>query len=121
MKFYVSLIYTNSYSGNFEREMTAFCTGIETPRGSEYIRDHVDPFWKQNSFAYNIEQNEDHWEEECAIFPNPDYRNNGYGLHVKNVGKNKDKYKWPAFMTVGIFTIIKPSEQQLINLKKKCN
>lgn len=114
MKFYVTLIYTNKYSGNFEREMLSFCTGLKFPRGSEYVMKQEHTFWEDNVYEYNIEQHEDHWEEACAIFPNPDYRNDGVGGHYKN----KDKYKFPAFMAAGVFTIKEPPKEIIMKLKK---
>lgn len=88
---WVVIIDTDSYSGNFEREMSAYCTGLY----GEYVDDYYAnqfrieraisgdddaPF--DNIIAYIINDHEA--SESCAICPTPGWFNNGVGGHFKD-------------------------------------
>lgn len=80
------IIDTNKYSGNFEREMIAFITGVETGRGEKYSEiaqkelDANTLEWFEDNI---VEKHYDTHLELCSIYPNPRYVNDGLGNHFE--------------------------------------
>lgn len=114
------IIDTNSYSGNFEREMGAYITGLETIRGELFvhdIRNHYGFDEDEDGDWYECEKNPygdifrtwpgDHGEELANICPTPEYKKSG-----KKV-RNKDVYQ-----SVQIRTSQRPTEEQIKVLKE---
>jgi hypothetical protein len=109
MKNYILAIDTDSYSGNFEREMSGWIMGHDYynefyDRGkSKESRDrHPElteyTLWKDlcTSFEFDSE----YGEQACGIVETPGYSNNGTGKHTKiALG---EKRVWPAYQSVGI-------------------
>jgi hypothetical protein len=120
---YIFVIDTDSYSGNFEREMCAYITGQigECGKGD-----------KQASFAGTeipelvtkfeeiIEQVAD--EHGCyrptSIFQSPKYGNDGDGKHVVLTDENKEQFPWPAYNSVAIYFNERP-DANLIEVMKE--
>lgn len=74
------IIHTNSYAGNFERDMCAYITGQigECGRGDKYI----DPNIKEIYDPYIIQVDDDEGcKRPVTIYTSPYYKNNGLGYH----------------------------------------
>lgn len=84
MKYYALVVDTDQYAGNFEREMASYCTGLEFPRGAEYITDEVEnaEWWEDNTY--------DDGEEGCSIWTTPGWFNNGMGWHYEDTPENRE-------------------------------
>jgi hypothetical protein len=89
MNKYGIVIHTDSYAGNFEREMTASITGIagDCGVGDEFEREDAD-------FVALITQEPDEsgTHRPCVIYHNPNYYNNGMGGHFKE-GEEEKAYE----------------------------
>lgn len=132
------IIDTDSYSGNFEREMAAFITGYETIRGEKFVHPIRRSFgFESRSYGANWDEaNEnpfvllfvpwlgDHsegWEnpEIANICPTPGYGNNGYGQRMKvTTPEEKKHFPYPAYQSVQIRCSEKPSEEVIAILKE---
>jgi hypothetical protein len=127
------VIDTDSYSGNFEREMVAFITGYETPRGDKFVYPIRRAFgfesrcygavWDEadeNPFVLLFIPWPGNWGEELAhICPTPGYGNNGRGEHCQvTTPAQKTRYPYPAFQSVQIRCSEKPSAEALTILKE---
>jgi hypothetical protein len=79
-KGYAFIIDTNEYAGNFERELTAYCTGIigECEVGKEFVDEEI-----TSIFEENIQQVcDDHGcPRPCEIYPSNSRFNNGMGFN----------------------------------------
>ncbi len=99
MKQYTLLINTDSYAGNFEREMTAYCTGVigECEVGEELIEKFND------EIALNFNIPNDYFEDKlaqkpdeygcyrpCQIERNEDGIYNTVGINFNNEPTTKD-------------------------------
>jgi hypothetical protein len=112
---------TDSFSGNFEREMCAYLTGMwdnDTHGGKQsaiakkelpsamiaYFENHV---------SYHHEEVDDGSHDVCQIiYPTPGWWNNGMGKHTQ--GKPpKGKTVYPAYQSVAIFFNEKPPDSVL--------
>lgn len=127
------VIDTDSYSGNFEREMGAFVTGQETVRGERFmdeIRKHFGfnsklrgAYWEddpRNPFANLFMQwPGEHGDELAHIEPTPGFGNDGKGNHARvDSPAKKKKYKWPAYQSVIMRCFERPSKEQIKILKE---
>jgi len=113
-KYWSFIIDTNSYSGNFEREMTAYVTGAvgDCEVGYQYAEEfkEEEPDSDIGSIIYQ-KSNENGIYRPCEIATTPGRVNNGTGVHmdadadeVKNL-----KQTWPAYESVEIFFSEDPS------------
>lgn len=74
------VIDTNSYSGNFEREMCAYITGQvgDCGVGGEYAK----MFEKESQYVFeniNQEHDDNGTARPCTIYPTPGFFNDGFG------------------------------------------
>lgn len=72
------IIDTDSYAGNFERELCAHITGQigECEVGEEYVVEGI-----ENKFPYLLRvADENGVYRPCGLFPTPSVNNNGYGF-----------------------------------------
>jgi hypothetical protein len=80
---YAFIIDTNEYAGNFERELTAYCTGIigDCGVGSEFINESI-----SSIFEEDIQQVcDDHGcPRPCEIVPNKDMQYNSLSIYFNN-------------------------------------
>lgn len=108
MKNYVLLINTNSYAGNFEREMTAYCTGVigECEVGEEEIENF------NNQIANHFNISEDFFENVLEQRPDED------GCY-RPCQMEKDKYG--EYNSVGINFYQKPTEKEIEIIKYAAN
>jgi hypothetical protein len=90
MKIYALVIDTDQYSGNFEREMTSYCTNMSFPRGEEYITDEVEyaAWWEANAAEWTEDPDDN--PESCGIWPTPGVLNNGMGWHYEDTPENRE-------------------------------
>lgn len=94
MSKYLFVIDTNSYAGNFERQMTAYLTGQigDCGVGKEYVRYFETEVGHPDSHFGNIEQRSDEGcYRPCEIYPTPGYANNGLGGVYKIGDKEAEK------------------------------
>lgn len=107
---YTFVVHTNSYAGNFEREMAAFMTGQvgECEVGSEMAElfvEEVDSAM-QDEFTEIIGSvaDDNGCYRPCAIYETPNRGNNGSGMHGDVIDEaSKAKFSWPAYESVAIY------------------
>lgn len=107
---YTFVIDTSAYSGNFEREMTAYITGVvgECEVGAKFAEMFNDEVEDQ-SIVKAVEQRNtgDDYTifRPCEIAVTPGYVNNGMGKHMlaDSDAAKQLKNKWPAYQSVAIF------------------
>lgn len=93
---YKLIINTNLYAGNFERELTAHCTGIigECEVGNEMIEDDIADMFIDSIASISDDRG---WSRPCAIF------------------NDNDNYN-----SVCIFFSEKPTQGQIDIIKSRC-
>lgn len=117
-KNYGFIIDTNVYSGNFEREMCAYITGIADNRGDEYVDQNKDPI----DFEDLIGSGPDTDGELClvTIYPTPGYWNDGNGNEYKDgEGPMPKNRKYPSYQSVLIYLSEHPDEEIISYMKEK--
>ena len=85
---YVFVIDTESYAGNFEREMCAYVTGVlgECGVGEEMVELYTEETGEDESRFYELlEQRPDEHgcHRPCYIWPTPGWFNHGHGGHFR--------------------------------------
>lgn len=82
---YYFIVDTDSYSGNFEKELCAYCTGSSRWRGEEEAENFLQTYGEE--FVDNFQEILDTFSSSCddcvGIAPTPGYANNGCGIHYK--------------------------------------
>jgi len=122
---YIFVAHTNLYSGNFERELTAYCTGQvgECEVGDEHadmFREEVEDDELIEKFAELIQRvaDEDNGcERPTEIWPTPARYNDGYGNHYDRVD---DSPQHPAYESVAMFFSERPTQQMIDLMKQRC-
>ncbi len=124
--YYVFIIDTDSYSGNFERAMCGYLTGIQNESTSRTDK-YVDLFMQEMNVEEPYEYNEhilfmsgDFGESPVEIFSTPGFFNDGHGGHYKD-GTEYSGNKYPAYQSVGIFMDRKPTDEEIKILKERAN
>lgn len=122
----VFVIDTEQYSGNFERQMCAFFTGVtgDCGVGLEYARvfkiDH-----KQtpiiDAFANMVKQVPDDHEcyRPCSVWETPGWVNDGKGNHSKQYMLRDGDY--PANQSVAIYFEKRPTDTMIELMKIRAN
>lgn len=109
---YVLVIDTDSYAGNFEREMTAYCTGQigECGKGKSQAEDFRECL-SEHPYLFDdvvVQRGDDRGTmRPTTIYPTPGRTNDGMGNHSDVTPDNP--YKYPAFESVAIFFSEKPT------------
>jgi len=123
---FVFVIDTNAYSGNFERDLCAYCTGAIGDCGvgkhsSEMYYEETGFEEEDNIFYECIAQRVDGLGcfRPCDVYPTPGWGNDGDGHHKKLNKSNQDKFKFPAYQSVGIFFSQKPTDEQIELIKNR--
>lgn len=88
---YKFIIDTDQYAGNFERELTAYCTGIvgDCHVGEEFLDEKISPGIFDNVLdlfenAVEMVPDEEYgYMRSTTIYPTPGYYNDGKGNHIK--------------------------------------
>ena len=121
---YLFVIDTDTYAGNFERELCAYMTGQigECEAGKEQAQ------IAEKEIPLVVAQLEDLVEQvpdehgcyrPVSIFPNPRYGNDGYGNHALLTDKNRDGFPWPAYYSVAIYFNSIPDNRLLSVMKTR--
>ncbi len=124
--YYVFIIDTDSYSGNFERAMCGYLTGIQNESTSRTDK-YVEAYKEEMGIVETYEHNEhilfmpgEFGESPVEPFPTPGFFNDGHGTHYpENTEYDGDKY--PAYQSVGIFMDRKPTNEEIEILKERAN
>lgn len=115
---YVLCLDTDHYAGNFERETTAYATGLDCIRGQE----EAAKFHEANIPLHIVDELEDKVIElsdgdeylcRCQAMPTPGWSNNGMGKHTRLTGNKK--MEWPAYMSIGI-NLAEPLSDEALKL-----
>jgi len=105
---YLFVVDTDSYAGNFEREMCAYITGQTGECGvgeenTELAKQEIPDVVAQLEDLVEWVLDEHGCARPVAIFPNPRYGNDGNGNHALLSDENKEQFPWPAYNSVAIF------------------
>lgn len=90
---YLLIIDTDKYSGNFERELTGFCTGVDDgthgeKEGQDFF-DWLDDVGKVSGWGELVttcNEEDNGFPRVCTIWPTPGRLNNGSGFHYDDGG-----------------------------------
>ena len=135
---YTLAIDTDSYSGNFERQMFAFIFGIpDTNDGGTRDLSHYMDAAKaagvskklRNDYPYELldtrmnDPGDDGYHRAyVTICPTPGYFNDGKGEHYADTEENRKKVgakRHPAFQSVAIFLSELPTDKELAYIKER--
>jgi len=122
----VFVIDTEQYSGNFERQMCAFLTGVTGDCG----------VGKEEARMFKMEVKDKKLKEEfdsiievcgdshgcyrpCSIWVTPGWVNNGMGVHSKKDKMENGEYD--AYQSVGIFFFERPSDKMIELMKERAS
>lgn len=121
---FIFVVHTKNYSGNFERELCGFLTGMvgECEVGddqAELFKEDVAPelVEKFSDMVTDMPDEDNGCMRPCVIWPTPGRYNNGYGGHFDDSVETTDT-KWPAYESVAIFFSKQPT-QDMIDLMKQ--
>ncbi len=125
--FYMFVIDTNSYSGNFEREVCAYITGQVAEVSSSDAEDQAalalqampEVVKEFEDLMLDVQDDPDMYPSFVANWPTPGYGSNGRGKEVKLTPENKDEYHYPAHLSVAIFFSERPSDKLIAIMKKR--
>jgi len=135
---YTLAIDTDSYSGNFEREMFAFIFGIpDTPDGgTRTLTEYTDAAKKagvekrlRKDYKYELldvrlnDPGDDGYHRAyVTICPTPGFFNDGNGTHHEDTEENRKKVgakRHPAFQSVAIFLEQLPTDKELNYIRER--
>ena len=114
---FLLIIDTDQYAGNFERQLTGFCTGVDDgthgDREGEDLADFLEdnPEY-DNTWEHKIITNPDDngYARVCSIWPTPGRLNNGTGGHYDAA---PGETGWPAYESVVIFLNQPPTAEDM--------
>lgn len=121
---FVVVIDTNQYSGNFEREIAAFCLGafaeyqahglVELGEFEEAME--REPLLESIKGKLTAQKHDEYGDSEATIWPTPNRLNDGCGVHFD---AKEGETGWPAYESVGIFveTQLTAEEMNLVRLR----
>jgi hypothetical protein len=120
-KQYLFVIDTNSYAGNFERNMCGYVTGQTD--GDEEGHGAKDAKIARLESPDMVSRLDDiigcsSKGSPVSIFPNPKYGNNGHGKYALLTDQNRGEFSHPAFYSVAIHFDSIP-DPDLLNLMKE--
>jgi len=140
--YYLFVIDTEQYAGNFERQMAAYCTGVvgecEVGDTEAYVFSQECPEFveqMENIIAHVPDEHECH--RPVSIYATPGWWNDGLGSHYLDSewGKRYTAYKYkeeakkrkikrgikkhPAYMSVAIYFYDEKPPKSIINLIKQ--
>lgn len=112
---------TDSYSGNFEREMCAYMTGYigDCEVGEEEANDYLKSYTEVSGV---IDKPDEHGVyRPVKIHPTLGFWNDGMGKHYKFGDENAplQTVKYPAYQSFIIYLYELPSEEELERMKKR--
>jgi len=117
-------IHTDSYSGNFERELCAYITGqvgdcgVGDDMAERFVEDLGEDL--QEEFGEMIgEHRDDHGiSRPCVIYPTPGRYNNGMGQMFDCTPGNSDP-QYPAYESVAIYFDEMPTDEMFDLMKAR--
>jgi len=116
---------TTAYAGNFERELTAFMTGMldESGKGrfeAQQFREFLEDEYGETGNIFDglvvLRPHEECGDRPCIIYPTPGRLNDGRGGHYD--AREGDK-GWPAYESVAIHVSRRPDARELQILKDR--
>ena len=121
VKLKVFLMDTNSYAGNFEREMYAYI-GSQASDGigedeAEIVMLEIPENVSLFELLVDDVVDENGYNSTFTIFPNSRYGNDGIGNQAMLTRENQNRYHWPANNSVAIYFARLP-ETGLVELMK---
>lgn len=121
---WIFVVDTNMYSGNFERCLCAYMTGVIGDCGvgddvQGIVRGDFDEKTRATLDDLVMQVTDDHGcYRPVSIWPTPGWWNDGNGKHYRvGEGPVNVRRQWPAYQSVAIFLRKKPSTG-IINLLK---
>jgi hypothetical protein len=121
---YIFVIDTDSYAGNFERDMCAYITGqvgecgVGEEQAQVAIQEVPNIVKNLEGIVKNI-PDENGCSRPASIFENPQYGNDGFGKQALLTEKNKKKYPFPAYNSVAIYLNSIPPRELLDVMKER--
>ena len=118
----IFVVHTDSYSGNFERDLCAYITGQigECGVGDDMARDFIEDEGDETAELFgeivNQVQDENGIWRPCEIYPTPGRLNNGMG---KNFDAKEGEIGYPAYESVAIYFNQRPSDEQILLMKAR--
>jgi len=135
---YTLAIDTDSYSGNFERELFSFIFGIpDTPDGGTRDLSHYANAAKEAGVAKRLRKDyeyelldvrlndpgdDGYHRAYVTICPTPGFFNDGNGTHYEDTEENRKKVgakRHPAFQSVAIFLNEMPRNKELDYIRER--
>ncbi|MFA6462281.1 MAG: hypothetical protein WCV90_08520 [Candidatus Woesearchaeota archaeon] len=125
-EYYLLIIDTNTYAGNFERQMCAYVTGQigECEVGeeqAELARKEIPEVVAQLENLIEQVSDEHGCHRPVSIFPNPRYGNDGHGNHALLSNENREKFPWPACNSVAIYFNSLPNPRLLEVMRERAS
>jgi len=124
---YMFVIDTDSYAGNFERELCAYITDrvdeitssdaeLQAEIALEEMPEIVEEF---EDIMIEIQVEPDDYPKFVACWPTPGYGNDGMGKIAKLTPENKADYPYDANLSVAIFFSERPSDKLITIMKER--
>lgn len=119
-EYYIFVIDCTEYSGNYERQMTAYITNryADCEVGKEIADDissELEEFQDEIDDLICFRTDEHGRYRPCEIIPTPGWINNGMGVHTRIPSDEQSPKGYPAYNSVGIFLYEIPSDK-ILNL-----
>lgn len=118
----IFVVHTDSYSGNFERELCAYITGQvgDCGVGEDLASDFLDDEGDEAADLFDeivAQVRDDHGVmRPCAIYPTPGRLNDGYG-NMRDAKEGETGF--PAYESVAIYFDERPSDEQILLMKDR--
>ena len=121
---YLFVIDTDTYAGNFERQMCAYITGQigECEVGkeqAELAKQEIPNMLTQLEELIEHVPDEHGCHRPVSIFPNDRYGNDGVGNQALLTDKNRKQFPWPAYNSVVIYFNSIPNRRVLNIMKER--
>ncbi|MBU1976527.1 MAG: hypothetical protein KKA62_01075 [Nanoarchaeota archaeon] len=121
---YLFVIDTDTYAGNFERQMCAYVTGQigECEVGKEQARlakQEIPEVVAQLEELIKSVPDEHGCHRPVSIFPNPRYGNDGQGNQALLTAENREQFPGPAYNSVAIYFNSIPDSRLLDVMKER--
>ena len=123
LNYYLFVIDTDTYAGNFEREMCAYVTGQIGDCGvgkkqAELAKQEIPDVVAQLEDLVELVPDEHGCARPVSIFSNPRYGNDGRGNHALLTDENREQFSYPAYNSVTIYFHAIP-DSGLIDIMKE--
>lgn len=119
MDYYLFVIDTLEYAGNFDRQLTAWCTGVvgECEFGKEYAFAFTAAFPQSLIPERVLSLPDTHGcHRPCVPYPTPGWSNDGHGNHFFDT-----VHPYPAYQSVAIFFEELPTAYDIDFLQRRAS